>query len=150
MEKNTQWLVVTFTILALIAGFSLGGLLIENEKVVEKTITEEVPVNVTKEVPVEVEVEKDFDSYRNELIDMCMDEFIDSLDLDKYQSVILYDSSDDWNYTAVFDGENKTVTQSISELKFKKFDTLTDERFIYSKSCTVVTENDEEPEIVLA
>jgi hypothetical protein len=143
MEDNmkTGNLALALVFLALFAGMALGvGLDIARTEVVEV----EKIVNQTVPVEVEVLVEKDFNAYKDEAVNLCYAEFAEDIKLDKYEELILFDISDEWNI--VFDG-NTTI--SIDKLKFRRFDTLTDKRNTYTRACTVFLEEGEEAEITL-
>jgi hypothetical protein len=139
-NMKTGNLAIAFVLLALVAGAALGVAINE-----VRTEVVEVEKLVEVEVPVEIEVEKDFDAYKQLAVDLCYDEFVEYIKPDKYEELILFDVSDEWNI--VFDG-NKTI--SIDELKFIKFDTLTEARNPYTRNCTVFLEDGEDAEITLA
>jgi len=149
MEKNTQWIVVTFAILSLLIGAVAGSIMIPTEKevIVEKVVEKdvEVPVEVPIEVEVEVEVEKNFDDYKQEALDLCLAEFIDYRDLDKYEEAYITRTSDEWNID--FTEDTKTVT--INNVTYRIRDTLDTSTVITKedKKCQVVFEEDEETDV---
>jgi hypothetical protein len=138
---KTGNLAIALVILALISGLSLG--IAVNEV---RTDVVEVEKLVEVEVPtVEyVSVERDFETYKTQAVDLCKNEFTDTIELDKYEELVLLDVSDEWNL--VFDG-NKTI--SIEELTFRRFDTLTNERTTWTKDCEVFLEDGEEAVVEL-
>ncbi|HEY0089700.1 MAG TPA: hypothetical protein VGB37_12710 [Candidatus Lokiarchaeia archaeon] len=115
--------------------------------------TKEVPVEVEVEKIVEVEnlveveVEKDFDSYKNDAVELCLEEFLDDYDLDKYQEAEVSKVSDDWSIS--FDeikDKLKTIVE-ITNLRIKVLDTLEDDRETYDGVCKVVYREDKEPKV---
>ena len=150
MEKNTQWIVVTFAALALILGMVAGSIMIPTEKEVIKEVEVEVPVETLVETEVEVEVEKDFNSYRDDAIELCLLEFEDNYELDKYETLEARKISDDW--TISFDTYKKEdrVIVYLEDLTFRLFDTFTDDKEdVYEGPCKVTYREDKDPKVEL-
>jgi hypothetical protein len=147
MEKNTGTLVIAFIGLSLLVGVLLGSILIPTEKEVQVPfeVVKEVPVEVPVEVEVikEVQVEKNFEDYKAEAVELCLEEFLDDADLDRYQDAEIRDISDEWNIVFDTRRDEDRTTITIDEIKFRVFDTLDETRSTVTKSCKVVYYDDE-------
>jgi hypothetical protein len=147
MEKNTQWIVVIFTVLALLVGMLSGAVLFPTEKEVIKSVevVKEIPVDVPVEVEVikNVEVEKNFEDYKNTAVELCLEEYLDDADLDRYQDAEIRDDSDNWNIMFDVEKDKDNITILVDEVKFRVYDTLNDTRTTTVKACQVVYYDDE-------
>jgi hypothetical protein len=153
MEKNTQWIVVTFAVLSLLVGALFGAVLIPTEKevLVPNTCPEltcpDVPAKI---VNVSVEVEKDFDAYKDTAVQLCLEKFLDDKSYDKYQEVVVGRVSDNWNIVFdVYRKEDRT-TVSIDNIEIKILDTLRNRRQTENIQCSVAYRTDTEPRVVLS
>jgi hypothetical protein len=149
MEKNIQWIVVTFTVLALLVGILAGAVMMPTEKevIVEKIVEETIEVPVS----VEVEVEKDFDTYKQEASNLCLKEFLDDMDLDRYQDAEIKDVSDEWSI--VFDEYKKDksrITTIIDKITFRVFDTLEEEREDFEYVCEIINREEKDLKVKLS
>jgi len=145
MEKNTQWIVVIFAVLSLLVGILAGAVLMPTEKEIEVKVPFEVIKNVPVNISVEVikEVEKNFEDYKAEAVELCLEEFLEVQDLDRYQDAEIRSTSDEW--TIFFDErkDKDRTTITIDEIKFRIFDELDETRQTITKSCQVVYYDDE-------
>jgi hypothetical protein len=148
MEKNTQWIVVTFTALALLLGIVAGAVLIPTEK--EVTVEKVVEETIEVPVEVEVEVEKDFDAYKQEALDLCLAEFLEDMDLDRYQDAEIKKVSDGWSITfGEYKKDKSIVTTIIDEITFRVFDSLEEEREDFEYKCEIIDKEDKELKVNL-
>jgi len=144
MEKHISGLLILLSALFLLVGGLVGYSVGEAQEVI-KEVQIDVPVEVPVEVEVikEVQIEKDFDAYKAEAVELCLDEFLDDADLDRYQDAEIRDISDEW--TIFFDEKRKEnrTTITIDEIKFRVFDELDETRQTITKSCKVVYYDDD-------
>ena len=154
MEKNTGGLIAVFVALSLVIGL-IGGSVMFPQETVTEVITEKIvevqaqcDATTCPELPaeqIEVLVEGDLSDYKQEAIDLCFEEFADRVTLDRYQELVILDESDEWNL--VIDEDEMTVT--IDELKFRRYDNLSNARRTPHRSCEVYYEDGEDPEVTL-
>jgi hypothetical protein len=151
--NNTLWIVVS--VLALLLGGLFGAYAFSTTEVVEtqKVIVQEklVPVQTVKEVEVikEVEVEKDLQSFKDEAIDLCLEEFIDDLELDKFHEAYVLKTSDKWS-VSLDDKKDKEKVTVVLGLTFRVLDELEETRSTVSKTCEVKYEADKDTKVKLS
>jgi len=149
MEKNTQGLVATFAILALLVGFCLGAVLMGEDTETIKEVEVEKIVNVTVEKIVEVptnELSRAVDEFMKAVEDE-EDEagnginVLGSYDFDEVEISKVYD-----DYNVSYEDDTTTVNFSI-RLRFDE-DGEASEKETYA--VTVIFEDDEDTEVIVA
>ena len=152
MEKNTGGLIAVFVALSLVIGLIGGAVMFaqETEVITEKIVEVQAQCDATTcpELPaeqIEVLVNGDLSDYKQEAIDLCFEEFADWIGVDKYQELELLKESDEWSI--VLNESEMRVT--IDELKFRRYDDLSDARKTRTRSCEVYYEDGEDPEVTL-
>jgi len=151
MEKNTQGILVVLVLLALVAGFALGAIMIGEDVTVTKEVVKEVrvPVNVTVDKIVEVPAANMLDLAVAEFLKAVEDEedeagrdvLLDELEDNYYFDELEVRSVDD-EYIVEYDGDKTTVYFSIN-LRFDDGD----ERDRSTEDVKVVFEEDEDTRV---
>ena len=146
MEKNTQGIVATFAILALLVGFALGAVLMGEDVETIKTVESIVYQNVSVDNVVEIEAPSELDRAVAEFLIAVEDEEdeagrdVDVLG-DYYFDELEVRSVED-EYTVTVDG-NKTIVEFSINVRFDDGDDRKKETY----DVKVVFEEDEDTKV---
>jgi hypothetical protein len=144
MEKMLAVILMTLT---LFIGALSGAIMFPTEKQV--LVDRDCPESDCPEVdPEVVEVERDFDAYKQDALDLCLKDYADFRNVDKYEEAYLYGVSDN-NWNISFDVDNDKRIVKVFDVRYRTRDTLNNDvnHTSNEQTCRVVYEDGEEPDV---